>query len=155
MSQVQATIARGKSPMSDNALLKVQRVIQDFEDCWNRHDMARFADLFTPDAQFVNVVGTWWRGRDEIKAAHEGAHASVFKHSRLRILETDIRFPAEGIALARSRWRLEGHVAPGDGSPLPPRHGLLLTVLRRQAGNWLVIDTQNTDILEGAVSRPQ
>jgi hypothetical protein len=65
-----------------------------------------------------------------------------------------VRVPVGGIALARSRWLLEGHVGP-EGSALPPRNGLLLTVLQRQAGSWLIIDTQNTDIIEGAISRPQ
>jgi uncharacterized protein (TIGR02246 family) len=133
---------------------EVRRVIDAFADCWNRHDMAAFAALFAPDAEFVNVVGMWWRGRAEIQAAHEFTHSSMFKDSRLSILETQIRLPAEGVALARCRWRLEGHVG-ADGSTLPPRNGLLFSVLQYKSGTWLIIDTQNTDIIEGVVSRPQ
>jgi uncharacterized protein (TIGR02246 family) len=133
---------------------EVRRVIGAFVDCWNRHDMAAFAALFAPDAQFVNVVGMWWRGRAEIQKAHEFTHSSMFKDSRLSVLETQVRLPAEGIALARSRWRLEGHVGP-NGSALPPRNGLLFTVLQNKSGTWLIIDTQNTDIVEGVISRPQ
>ena len=140
--------------MPDKTTDEVRRVIDAFADCWNRHDMAAFAALFALDAEFVNVVGMWWRGRVEIQKAHEFTHSSMFKDSRLSILETQIRLPAEGVALARSRWRLEGHVGR-DGSALPPRNGLLFNVLQHKAGAWLIIDTQNTDIVEGAISRSQ
>ena len=39
-----------------------------FTAAWNRHDMAALAAVFTPDAQFVNVVGLWWKSRAEIEA---------------------------------------------------------------------------------------
>lgn len=140
--------------MPDQTLDEVRRVIQNFASCWNRHDMAAFAALFAPDAEFVNVAGMWWRGRAEIQAAHEFTHSSRFKDSRLSILETEVRLPAEGVALARARWKLEGHIGP-DGSALPRRNGLLFSVLQYKAGGWLIIDTQNTDIIEGAVLQPR
>jgi uncharacterized protein (TIGR02246 family) len=133
-----------------DATVEVRRVIDAFADDWNHHDMVALAALFAADAEFVNVVGIWWRGRAEIQAAHELTHSNIFKSSRLRLLETQVRVPVEGIAIARSRWRLEGHVGP-DGSSLPPRTGVLLSVLQHKAGNWLIIDTQNTDIIEGAI----
>ena len=62
-------------------------VVAAFEDPWNRHDMETFAKLFTEDADFVNVVGLWWKGRPEIKQAHEDSHATMFKNSNLSILK--------------------------------------------------------------------
>jgi uncharacterized protein (TIGR02246 family) len=132
----------------------VESVVHAFSECWNRHDMAAFAELFAADAEFVNVVGMWWKGRAEIKAAHEFTHATMFKSSRLTILGTSVRFPAPQLAIARSRWLLENHVSP-DGEPLPARHGVLVNVLVLRDGRWLIIDAQNTDIIEGVVSRPQ
>lgn len=139
--------------MSDD-LSRVQQVVHAFAECWNRHDMAAFARLFAPEAEFVNVVGLWWKGREAIKAAHEHTHATMFRHSRLTISDVAVRFPLAGMALARAHWRLEGHLAP-DGAALPPRTGLLLNVLQRDATGWAIIDSQNTDIVEGVLSRPQ
>ncbi|MBX6421547.1 MAG: SgcJ/EcaC family oxidoreductase [Nevskia sp.] len=139
--------------MSD-AVAEVTQVVHAFAECWNRHDMNAFAELFAPDAEFVNVVGLWWKGRDEIKKAHEFTHATMFKNSRLTITDVFVRFPVASIAIARSRWVLEGHVSP-EGAPLPPRTGILLSVLARSSGVWSIIDAQNTDIIEGALSRPQ
>jgi uncharacterized protein (TIGR02246 family) len=137
-----------------NANSEVNAIAQAFAECWNRHDMKAFAELFAADAQFVNVVGLWWRGRDEIRKAHEFTHATMFRNSRLSLSETDIRFPAETIAIARCRWGLEGHVSP-EGKPLPARSGILVHVLARTSGRWLIIDSQNTDIIEEVLSRPQ
>jgi uncharacterized protein (TIGR02246 family) len=132
----------------------VTKVVQAFADCWNRHDMKAFAGLFAPDAEFVNVVGLWWRGRVEIEKAHEYTHATMFRNSRLTIADVSVRFPVESMAIARSRWVLEGHVSP-EGAPLPARNGILLNVLSRTPAGWLIIDSQNTDIIEGQLSRPQ
>ena len=111
-----------------NAIAEVTKVVHAFEECWNQHDMNAFAELFAPDAEFVNVVGLWWKGRDEIKKAHEFTHATMFKNSRLTIADISVRFPLENLAIARSRWSLEGHVSP-EGTPLPARNGILLNLL--------------------------
>ena len=139
--------------MSD-PIAEVTQVVQAFAECWNRHDMNAFAQLFAPDAEFVNVVGLWWKGRAEIKRAHEFTHVTMFKNSRLTIADVSVRFPVEGIAIARCRWVLEGHVSP-EGAALPARNGILLNVLSRSPAGWSIIDSQNTDIIEGQLSRPQ
>jgi len=139
--------------MSDS-IAPVTQVVHQFAQCWNRHDMNAFAELFAPDAEFVNVVGHWWKGREEIKKAHEFTHATMFKNSQLTLSGVSVRFPASDIAIARSRWVLEGHVSP-EGALLPARNGILLHVLGRTADGWAIIDSQNTDIIEGVLSRPQ
>jgi uncharacterized protein (TIGR02246 family) len=42
-------------------------LVADVEDAWNTHDMSRFAARFAEDADFINVRGWWWRGREEIE----------------------------------------------------------------------------------------
>jgi uncharacterized protein (TIGR02246 family) len=132
----------------------VSEVVGAFADAWNRHDMDAFAELFAEDAEFVNVVGLWWKGRDAIRDAHAFTHSTIFRNSRLVFNGTEVRHPVPSIAIARTRWTLEGHVDP-DGAPLPARTGLLVNVLAFDDGRWRIIDAQNTDIVEGAVSRPQ
>jgi uncharacterized protein (TIGR02246 family) len=136
------------------ALDEARRVVAAFAEAWNRHDMAAFAELFAHDAEFVNVVGLWWKGKAEIRAAHEFAHATMFRSSRLQMLEVSVRLPAPGLALARSRWRLEGHLAP-DGSALAAREGILVLLMDLETGKGLIIDAQNTDIIEDVTTRPQ
>ena len=133
---------------------EVTRVVNAFAEAWNRHDMNAFAELFAEDAEFVNVVGLWWKGRAEIKSAHEVTHRSMFKNSRLSIQEIATRFPTPGFAIVRCRWTLEGHVSP-DGAALPARNGVLVHTMQEVGGVWRIIDSQNTDVVAGALSRPQ
>jgi uncharacterized protein (TIGR02246 family) len=143
-----------RSTIVTNAVEDVTAVVNAFAECWNRHDIAGFSVLFAPDAEFVNVVGIWWQGREAIRQAHAFTHSNMFKESQLTIRETQVRFPVAEIAIARSSWTLSGHLSP-EGEPLPPRNGLLVNVLSRQAGTWSIIDSQNTDHIEGVLSRPQ
>jgi uncharacterized protein (TIGR02246 family) len=139
--------------MSDKAA-QATRIMEMFADSWNRHDMADFASLFALNAEFVNVVGLWWKGRDEIRKAHEFAHASFFKESRLTMDQIEVRVVDENVLIARCRWTLIGHVTP-DGAPLPPRNGILVNILARGQSGWSIIDSQNTDIVEHQLSIPQ
>ena len=139
--------------MSDESA-EVTQIVQAFAACWNRHDMNAFGALFAPDAEFVNVVGLWWKGREEIREAHAFTHATMFKNSRLTITDVAVRFPVKRVAIARARWTLEGHVSP-EGAPLPARNGVLVNVLSLEPDGWTIIDSQNTDTIEGALSRPQ
>jgi len=139
--------------MSDK-IADATKLIQEFAACWNRHDMKAFASLFAADAEFVNVVGLWWKGREQIQQAHEFAHATFFRDSRLTIEKTEIRPVSESILIARCRWNLTGHTAE-DGRPLPARSGILVNVLKTSNGECLIVDSQNTDIIEHQLSRPQ
>jgi uncharacterized protein (TIGR02246 family) len=45
----------------------VRQVATANEQAWNKHDMDALAPLFTDDAEWVNIVGMWWRGLPEVK----------------------------------------------------------------------------------------
>ena len=122
----------------------VNAVVHGFEDAWNRHDMDAFAMLFAPDADFVNVVGMRWVGRDAIKQHHAASHAAIFRSSTLKIGETTVHFLTADIATARSVWTLSG-ITSETGQPAT-RTGILTHVLERIDGHWLIVLTQNTDI---------
>jgi uncharacterized protein (TIGR02246 family) len=122
----------------------VDAVVRGFEDAWNRHDMDAFAMLFATDADFVNVVGMRWVGRDAIKQHHAASHATIFKSSTLKIGDTTLRFLKADVATARSIWTLSGTSESGQLSPT--RTGILTHVIARIDGHWLIVLTQNTDI---------
>jgi uncharacterized protein (TIGR02246 family) len=120
----------------------VEEVIRAFGECWNQHDMEAFAQLFADDAEFVSVVGLWWKGRDDIKRAHLATHARMFKHSHLVITDIAVRFVAPDVAVVRSPWELTGHIGP-YGELLPKRKGILTNLLVRNGDRWQIVDSQN------------
>ena len=51
-----------------NNVEDVRNVVAGFATAWNRHDLDAFGKLFAPDAEFVNVAGSLWTGRQSIQA---------------------------------------------------------------------------------------
>jgi uncharacterized protein (TIGR02246 family) len=134
------------APAQNPDEVAVRAVTSGFVAAWNRHDIEAFARLFADDADFVNVIGLWWRGREEIKKAHEALHATRMKNSVLEELDAVVRFPRPDVAVVHQRWELTGDTGL-DGITLPPRRGILTFVLERTGPEWLIISSQNTDIV--------
>jgi uncharacterized protein (TIGR02246 family) len=128
----------------------VSAVVHGFEEAWNSHNMDAFAQLFAADADFVNVAGIRWVGRDAIKQHHAASHATIFKTSTLKIGDTTIRFLKPDVATARSVWILSGMTSE-NGQVAPTRTGILTHVLARIDGRWLIVLSQNTDIAKPGV----
>ena len=135
----------------------VRKAIGDFSQSWNHHDMEAFGKLFAPDADFVNVAGDWWKGRESIQTQHAYSHGTIpadtkgfeasrayygiFKTSTLRFTQIDVRFLRNDVALAHVSWEMLG-----DTRTPNPRRGLLAFVLTRQNNGWLIAAAQNTEI---------
>ena len=130
--------------MSEEA--DVRAVGQRAIDTWNAHDMKAFAELYTEDAEFVNVYGMWWTGRPRIQSEHEATHATVFRNSRLSAKEIRVKFLRPDVASLHMRWDLTGLALP-NGQPLPDRKGVLVYIVVKQRGEWRIAVGQNTDIV--------
>ncbi len=113
------------------------------QDTWNRHDAKGYAALFTEDADCVNVVGWWWKGRQEIEAKLARAFQFVFRDSTLKIEDVQVRFLSPKVAIAHVRWTMQGAKTPPN---IPePRVGLQTLTLQKQGGKWLIAAFQNTN----------
>jgi hypothetical protein len=136
----------------------VHNVVAGFATTWNRHDLDAFGKLFAPDADFVNVAGHLWTGRQSIQAQHAYIHGvipvdspgfsdedrryyGIFKDSTLKFDQFDVRFLRKQVAIARVNWELLG-----DARAQNPRRGLFMFVLTRQNVGWLIAAAQNTEI---------
>ena len=114
-------------------------------ETWNRHDAKAYAALFTDDADVVNVLGWWWKGRPQLESKLTAAYAYVFRESVLTIAETDVKFLTPDIAVAHVRWSMTGAKSTtGNVSPMPV-NGIQTQVLRKHAGAWLIAEFQNTN----------
>jgi len=135
----------------------VRKFVSGFVTAWNQHDMEAFGKLFAADADFVNVAGAWWKGRESIQMNHAWSHGAIprdtpgfekldqyygiFKTSTLRFTQIDVRFLRKDVAVALVNSELVG-----DARTPNPRHTVLTIVLIRQNGGWLIAAAQNTEI---------
>jgi uncharacterized protein (TIGR02246 family) len=130
------------SPMgtaaSNQDAADVREVIASLMRAWNVHDMHAFAELFTEDASFVNVNGSWLRNRAQIEESHKVVHATIFKNSRADITPAKVRFPKSEISVVHARWRITG-----DSRSSQPRNYVMTLILLKQHDNWKILAAQN------------
>jgi uncharacterized protein (TIGR02246 family) len=116
----------------------VREVIAGLMKSWNIHDMHAFADLFTEDASFVNVNGSWLKTRAEIEESHQVVHSSIFRNSRAEITPAKIRFPKPDVAIVQARWQITG-----DSRNPEPRYYVMTLLLRKRQDRRRILAAQN------------
>lgn len=122
-----------------------------FAAAWMARDSRALAALFAPDADFVNVVGLWWRDRTAIETAHAYGLATIFADSRLRVGRVALRALGPGAAVVHARLHLSGQRPHGDTGTAGDRQSVMTFVMQDQgAAGWLCVAAQNTDIVPGA-----
>jgi uncharacterized protein (TIGR02246 family) len=127
-----------------------ERVPAVFVDACNARDPDGLADLFDPDAEFVNVVGLWWHDREAIRKAHAYGLSRIFGRSTLRVGAVRTKQLADDIAVVHARTTLSGQTPIGaTGSP-QARASIFSFVGRRTAAGWRCASAHNTDVVPGA-----
>jgi uncharacterized protein (TIGR02246 family) len=114
-------------------------LFSSFADAWNRNDMVALSRVFSADAGFVDVRGTYVRGADEITRRHAAERAGALKDSVLRGSVVDARQLAPGVIVAHVKTELD---LAGQ-----TRAAFLTFVFERRAGEWRVSEAQNTIVV--------
>ena len=132
----------------------IGQLVDSVMESWNCHRMADHNAAFAADADFINVVGMHWRGREEIAARHVELHATIFRDSHMRLLELSQRFLAPVVALAHIHWAMTGAQGVPGWDITAERQGRLTWVLMKQQDGWRIAAAHNTDILPVAMPKP-
>lgn len=135
-------------------------VAEGFRTAWNRASAAELSAVFSADADFVNVVGFWWRGHRQIEHNHAIGFRDMFPDTHLEFERTRVRLLGPDHAVVHARWAMTGQVVPGEGGEAAGdraaarggvRRGVFSFVVSRHTdGGWLAVSGHNTDILPNA-----
>jgi uncharacterized protein (TIGR02246 family) len=123
----------------------IRNGVAAWEASWNKHDMNEMATLLTEDAEWVNVVGMWWRGRADVRQAHVVYHETVFKETPYHAQAVSVRFVNRDTAVASVKWKKGSFVAP-NGVTYPEAEDMMSMLWVRQSGTWLIALGHNTTI---------
>jgi uncharacterized protein (TIGR02246 family) len=126
----------------------VRKLPQTFCGAWAKHDGHQLAKIMAEDADFVTVATVYLHGRADIEKFHVRLLSGRFKDSTITPLETTARFLRPDIAVVHWSWKMEGD-KNFDGTPRPPRFGMMTMVAEKRGGAWLVEVVQNTNALLG------
>jgi uncharacterized protein (TIGR02246 family) len=123
----------------------IRDIVKAYEAGWNAHDMDALAALFADDVEWINIVGMWWRGRGDVRDAHIGIHATVFKDVGMRVEDCVVRFVGNDLAISVVTLTMGGFTPP-DGKYRPPGQDRLTLMMHRREGSWRIVHGHNTPI---------
>jgi uncharacterized protein (TIGR02246 family) len=124
---------------------EIGAVLDRFAEGWAKRDMTILSSTMTPDCDWVNTVGMYWKGRETVVKAHRILLSTRFKdvtpvngsHE-----ETEI---APDVALVVSTSSM-GAFTTADGQRIPAVENRGTAVMLKQNGLWLIRSFQNTPI---------
>lgn len=115
----------------------IRKLYAEFTAAWNAHDPPRMASFWTLDGDLVEPDGATAKGRSEVEKHYADEHAVAFKNTQLTLTVSSVWFVAGDVALVDGSYVVAGAVDPNN-QPLPPRKGLLTSVLIKEDGVWRV-----------------
>ena len=131
--------------MAEELVAAIEAVIAAQAEAWNRHDMASFGALFAEDAEFVNVVGMHWRGRDDVMLAHRAYHETIFKTRQIKTDDVQLRPLAPGYAIAVVTTTDDAFTAP-DGKVIEKGQNRQTYILAKEAEGWKIVHCENVRV---------
>jgi len=123
----------------------IKKALAAFGEAFNKHDAHATAQTFAEDADFTNMRGESHHGRKEIEDFFVTRYAGVLKNAHRSDAVTRIRLLAPGVAFVDADWEMTGTKTP-DGRENPPRKGLLMWVMTKQNGKWLITVFHEADL---------
>ena len=122
----------------------IKRVLAQSTDYWNRHEFAKRAELYTEDAEIVNVVGDR-RTRADMANGGPSYMQLAFGNSTIRDSGISIKYLKPDVAAVDVTWEMTGAKCP-DGSDAGLRIGLTSLVMTKTDGKWLIAVFHNMDL---------
>lgn len=145
MAQQPSTSTTPPPVLSADDSTAVRRVVNEFADAWNRHDMKAMHDLDVDDVEWVNVVGQHWRGKDTVRRGHTAIHKGMDAAVTMSVESTGIHSIAQNVAVVVSTLHFNASSDPRfQWVGATKTRGTFIMVKRD--GMWKVAQFQNTVI---------
>lgn len=135
--------AQGSSVSDETA---IRALITAVPEAMNHKNWKAFADLFADDADWINVVGMLWHGKDNVVKAHAAYGTTVFRNGGFHYTDMLIRDVAPNVAVVVVTERGVEQVAPDGVTKLPAGEGRLSFVVVKRNGQWKITLGHNTGV---------
>jgi uncharacterized protein (TIGR02246 family) len=131
-----------------NDSVGVIKAIEGFRVSLGKGDARAFADLFALDADFTNVVDSSIHGRENIYSHHVNVFKNRPSTRKNNVNSYRIRFLRPDIASVEIRWD-NLHSMGADGTTLPDRDGVWISVMTKENGEWYFKVVRNVFLHDG------
>jgi len=123
----------------------IRKTLMGVETAWNTHDMKAFGSLFTEDAEWINIVGMHWRGREAVVKAHAIFHEIMFKNHQLKTDDIKVRSLGGSHAIAVVTTTNDAFTTP-DGRVMERAQNRLTYVLSNGPDGWKIAHGHNVRV---------
>jgi uncharacterized protein (TIGR02246 family) len=119
-----------------------RELVDAFAEALNAKDSERLGSLFSPDAEFVNILGMRMRGREGLVAGHRWAFDGPLRGRVIRFDSIDELPVTDDVTVLHGHClRTREPDAPERG--LPDGASILVFVTRRNADGWEIVTATN------------
>lgn len=130
-------------------LKKPEDLPEKWVEAWNNRDAVAIANLFTEEAEFVNVVGLWWHDRKAIWKAHDYGLRVIFDNSDIQIRKVTVKKVTDDVAVVHARMKLTGQTAIDENADPGERKNVFSFVMKKETKGWVCVSAHNTDVVPG------
>lgn len=118
----------------------IDKIVEHFTHAWNEHEGKGSGDYYAQDADFVNIFGMAFAGKQEIETRHVKIHETFLKGSIFEVIETKVREAKPEVVIAQVYWKVTNIQKPGAET----MKGIFTHTLVKNNGSWEIASTQNT-----------
>jgi uncharacterized protein (TIGR02246 family) len=147
---VSLLLLTAQTAFSQNHEKEIEKQLTQMVSDWNTHSFNNIDTYTTEDVEWVNIVGMWWKGRTEVKMAHQEIFDTIFKGVVFTKKSTKIRLITQDVAIVNLITHV-GEFFPPDGinhgnNKMPEADNILTLVFVKKNSKWLLSAGQNTVI---------
>jgi uncharacterized protein (TIGR02246 family) len=119
---------------------EIDKIVEHFTHAWNDCEGKGSGDYYAQDADFVNIFGTVFSGKQEIEIRHMKIHETFLKGSIFEVIETKAREAKPDVVIALVYWKVTNIQKPGAET----MKGIFTHIFVKNNGAWEIAATQNT-----------
>ena len=124
-----------RSDLANDA--QIRKLYTEFAAAWNAHDAKKMATFWTLDGDTIEPDGMVAKGNAEVEKHFAEEQSTAMKDSTLKLTIDSVWFLSADVALVDGSYVVLNATDP-NGQPLPPRKGLVTSVVIREDGTWHV-----------------
>ena len=141
-----ASISSSIFALDTNDHKTINQIIEHFTNAWNDHAGQGSADYYSQDADFVNIFGMAFAGKQEIEERHIKIHESFLKGSTFEVTDLRLREAKPGIVIGHVYWKVSNIQKPEKDPLNETMKGIFTHVFLKNHDKWEITATQNTPI---------
>lgn len=123
---------------------EITEAIEHFTFTWNHQTGRGLADFYTEDADFVNIFGNAFSGKQNIEERHVSILEGFLKGSFFEVTKIRLREAKPDVVVAHTYWKVTHIKNPNSPSEEASLKGIFTHIMLKNNGKWEITSSQNT-----------